>query len=310
MRHRLLALILVCTGLGACVGYRLSPEPRLHAHDGFLQVQPAAVADGTLSVMTVNLAHGRGNGFHQLLQDGDTARENLDAVGVLIDRERPQVVALQEADAPSGWSGAFDHVGYLARSTGFSWSLRSAHAEGAGLRYGTALISRLPVSDKGAYTFAPARAALPKGFSLLTVRWPATGQLVDVVSLHLEPLRAAVRQRQMRQLVAALADRDRPLIVMGDFNTEWGHDDGVLERVAEDLRLQAYAADDPDLATYPRLNRRLDWILVSGHFEFVSYRVLPDPVSDHRAVVAELRARKRKDDPVAGSSPAALADGT
>ena len=119
-----MALILVCTGLGACVGYRLSPEPRLHAHDGFLQVQPAAVTDGTLSVMTVNLAHGRGNGFHQLFQDGDRARENLDAVGVLIDRERPQIVALQEADAPSGWSGAFDHVGYLAHGQQLAWHRR------------------------------------------------------------------------------------------------------------------------------------------------------------------------------------------
>lgn len=304
MKARLIGLVLICVGLSACVGYRLSPEPRLHAHDEIWQVQPAAVSDFTLSVMTVNLAHGRGDGLHQLLQGGERARQNLDAVGELIEREGPQVVALQEADAPSGWSGAFDHVSYLADAAGFAWSLRTAHAEGAGLSYGTALISQLPVVDKAAYTFAPAPAALPKGFSLLTVRWPATGQLVDVVSLHLEPLRSSVRQRQMRQLVAALADRDRPLIVMGDFNTEWGHDDGVLERIAKDLRLQAFAADDGDLITYPRLNRRLDWILVSGHFRFVSYRVLPDPVSDHRAVVAELGIRQTGAGRVAALSPA------
>ncbi|MGB5622807.1 MAG: endonuclease/exonuclease/phosphatase family protein [Gammaproteobacteria bacterium] len=305
-----LLITLLWIGVSGCVSHRLSPDPNLQAHDAPRQIVPAAMSAPALTVMTINLAHGRGDGVHQVLQDGARARENLDAVAALVKREQPQVVALQEADGPSAWSGAFDHVSYLTRRAGLSWSLQVAHAEGAGLQYGTGLMSGLPVTDTGAYTFAPAAGTLPKGFSLITVRWTETGELVDLASVHLEPLRAAVRQQQTQQLIAALADRGRPLVMMGDFNTEWGHDDGVLERIAEDLRLQAYAADDPGLATFPRLSRRLDWILVSRHFEFVSYRVLPDPISDHRAVVAELRARKRADDPVAGPSPAALADGT
>jgi len=296
---RLVLLTLLWMGVSGCVSYSLSPEPHLRAHEEPWQIRPAAMSTPTLNVMTINLAHGRGNGVHQVLQDGDRARENLDAVGALIRREQPHVVALQEADAPSAWSGAFDHVSYLAERAGLSWSLRVAHAEGAGLKYGTGLMSGLPVADTGAYTFAPAAGTLPKGFSLVTVRWTDTGELVDVVSVHLEPMRAAVRQQQTQQLIAALADRGRPLVIMGDFNTGWEDKDGVLQSITRDLGLRAFAATAPDLETFPRLDRRLDWILASADFEFADYRVLPDPISDHRAVVATLRARAQADQPIA-----------
>jgi len=288
---RLLVMIIAWSGVSACVSPRLAPEPRLHMYDLNTQFVPAAIPDQTLRVMTVNLAHGRGSGLHQAFQDGERARENLDAVGAIIQREAPQVVALQEADAASVWSGAFDHVDYLASITGFASGLLAVHAEGGGQMYGTALLTQLPVIEKRAYTFAPARATFPKGFSLLTVRWPANGELVDVVSLHLEPLRTGVRQSQGRQLIAALADRGRPLVIMGDFNTEWGHQDGVLEAIIKDLNLQTFGLEAQDLDTFPRLGRRLDWILASQHFEFAGFSVLPDRLSDHRAVVALLRPR-------------------
>ncbi len=286
-----LILSIAWTGISACVSPHLAPQPRLQTYGHTMQLQPAAIADPALRVMTVNLAHARGTGLHQALQNEERARANLDAVRAVIQREAPQVVALQEADASSAWSGAFDHVDYLAETSGFASGLLSIHAEGGGQTYGTALLTQLPVVDKRAYTFAPAVATFPKGFSLLTVRWPAEDELVDLVSLHLEPLRTKVRQEQARQLIAALADRGRPLIIMGDFNTEWDHRDGVLDSIIRDLDLQTFRQQAEDLATYPRFGRRLDWILASQHFEFAGFSVLPDRLSDHRAVMALLRPR-------------------
>jgi endonuclease/exonuclease/phosphatase family metal-dependent hydrolase len=104
----------------------------------------------------------------------------------------------------------------------------------------------------------------------------------------MEPLREAIRQRQAVELVAALADRKRPLVMMGDFNTEWDDDDGVLKKLVDGLDLTAHAPLQEDLATFPKLDRRLDWILVSSEFRFVDFDVLDDPVSDHRAIVADL----------------------
>ena len=89
-------------------------------------------------------------------------------------------------------------------------------------------------------------------------------------------------------MIATLADRKRPLVIMGDFNTDWDDRDGALRMLSDALGLSAYAPSGQTIVTYPRLGRRLDWILISTSLEFIDFRVLQDGVSDHRAVVAEI----------------------
>ena len=275
-------LLIALTG---CISPLLGPDPEFFAGD---ETRESAPVDDGLRVMTLNLAHGRGNGFHQALQGKDRALANLKEIEGIVQREHPHVIALQEADQPSGWSGDFDHVEFLANSAGFDWGVHTAHAEGVGLSYGTAVLSRLTVADYGAYTFNPAAASLPKGFSLATVDWSEAGLLIDVVSVHLEPLRMEIRQRQARELVAALADRPRPLVVMGDFNSDAEDDDSPLRNLARKLDLQLFRPDTDGLSTYGSSGSRLDWILLSRQLDYVDQKIWPDVVSDHRAVVAEI----------------------
>jgi len=275
--------------LGGCITANLSPEPEIFSHQVEPEVVAASMNPKILRMLTINLAHGRGTGLHQALQGKEKAKANLDAVDALIRKENADVVALQEADSPSAWSGGFDHVDYLARAAKYGWGVHTAHAEGAGLAYGTAIISRLPMNGHDAHTFEPARASLPKGFSIATIDWPGAGMVIDVVSVHLEPLRSAIRQRQATEVIAFLRDRNRPLVIMGDLNTEWDHEDGVLQNLVEELELTVFVPEHEDAVTYPRLGRRLDWILISRELEFVKLKILVDEVSDHRAVVAELR---------------------
>lgn len=282
----LLALLVL---MGGCVTANRSPQPEFFSRGGEPEIVAASIGSQTLRMLTVNLAHGRGDGFHQALQRRETARENLDAIGAMIRREKPDVVALQEADSPSAWSGGFDHVDYLARAAEYDWGVQTTHAEGSGLAYGTAIISKLPIHGHDAHTFEPARASMPKGFSLATIDWHETGMVIDVVSVHLEPLRTAIRKRQATEVIDFLSDRDNPLIIMGDLNTEWDHEDGVLRDLVDRLELTVYVPEHKDAITYPRLGRRLDWILISRELEFVELKILVDEVSDHRAVVAELR---------------------
>ncbi len=78
---------------------------------------------------------------------------------------------------------------------------------------------------------------------------------------------------------------------MGDMNAPW-RKGGAVERLALGLGLSAHRPNDGE-PTYPLgpKGRRLDWILVSPDLEFLRYAVLPDRVSDHLAVAAELRLR-------------------
>lgn len=249
---------------------------------------PAPHNGHVLRVMTLNAAHSRGTGFHQLLQNGDTARENLATIASVIEREQPDVVALQELDGPSFWSGGFDHAEFLSDQTSLPAFLRAENQRLAGLRYGTALMSRHSLDDGAGFSF-PSRGVWPaKGFVVSTMN-PAGSDYpaVTVVSVHLDPLRPRMRQRQLRMIADHLDSVDGPTIVMGDFNCEW-EEETCLPWFTERMQMEAHAPDAADMATFRLGDKRLDWVLVTPHFGFAEYRVLSDELSDHRAVVAEL----------------------
>lgn len=268
---------------------------------------PVATPDpGTLSLMTLNTAHGRGRGAHQLLQRSERQRQNLDAIAAVLQREQPALVALQEADGECVWSGSFNHVRYLAESGGLRQYVRGELVSWPGLSHGIALMSQLDLDDPLAVTFRPSPGGTAKGYVISTIEWPGEPDLqVDVVSVHLEAFRPSLRERQAEDLVAVVSQRERPLIVMGDFNTHWGGRREVLPRLAAALELQAYEPNARGHASLPMLGRRLDWILISDEFEFLRYETLDDSLSDHRAVVAEIGLR-----PGIADSEDAVAAGT
>lgn len=249
---------------------------------------------GTLRLMTLNLAHGRSSGPHQLFQSGERIKGNLFAVTQLLVRERPDVVGLQEADGPSVWSGRMNHVAMLADAAGFAYSTQAANVDGIGLSYGTAIISRLPLLDPIGITFAPSPPTFSKGLTLVTVEWPsAPGVMIDIVSVHLDFSRAGIRAKQVREIVHTMGTRLNPLVVMGDFNCDWNDSQSAVQVLARDLDLCAFQPEDQALATFPSTGRRLDWILVDPRLEITSYTTLPDNVSDHLAVVCEIRLKKQ-----------------
>jgi endonuclease/exonuclease/phosphatase family metal-dependent hydrolase len=249
-----------------------------------------SIVGSTIKLMSLNLAHGRKDGWHQLLMKPATIRANLDTVAQFLRREAPDVVALQEADAPSLWSGRFHHVEHLAEQAGMPHFAHGKHVGWLGLRYGTALLSRLPLGDPVSHAFAAGPLTLPKGMVVCTLCWPeGGGRQVDVASLHLDFLRKAARRRQAQEIVERVAGRKRPLVLAGDFNCHLGNEEPTLPHLFVELNLRAYRPDASDLITFPSRRKRLDWILASPEIEFAGYRTLPDVVSDHRAVIATLR---------------------
>ncbi|MFP4306579.1 MAG: endonuclease/exonuclease/phosphatase family protein [Desulfococcaceae bacterium] len=250
--------------------------------------------------MTLNLAHGRKDGFSQMLQSGEKIQGNLEEVAGVLRRESPAAVALQEADGPSFWSGDFDHVARLAESAGFDYSLRGSHVDGGGLSYGTAILSRsVPVAPISV-TFPPSPPTFPKGFVVSRVQFPG-GWSADVVSVHLDFARSSVRAGQVAEMIRTLSPRPSPRIVLGDFNSEWDDDESAVRALAEGLNLKTWRENATDLDTFPFSGKRLDWILISPELEFRDYRVLPDVLSDHLGVVAEIA-------PVSTKSPAVAAE--
>ena len=253
---------------------------------------------GPLKVMTLNKAHGRKTAFSQILLSWQTIHTNLMEIGAVLVSTDADIVALQEADGPSWWSGDFDHVALLAKTAGYPWFARAGYMDAWALDYGAALLARQPLVETRAHRFKQSFPIPPKGFLLGRFGWYPHGEnagrpvFIDVISVHLDFSRPEIRASQIAEMRAVLSGRAAPLIIMGDFNSDWLADTSVVRKLTRQSGLQVYRPEAVDLNTYG--SRRLDWILISADLEFLNYAVVPDVLSDHLGVTAVIGYRGAK----------------
>ena len=270
----------------SCVSFVTKGPPAVTPDLAVYRDSRASTGPRPLKVMTLNLAHGRADGRNQLLLRKRTIESNLKGVAALMRREAPDLVALQEADGPSAWSGRFSHVDTLGADAGMSHGVRAENVRGLGLSYGTALLGGVPFEDPLAVTFRPTWPTFSKGFVVAAVKWPGRPDLVvDVVSVHLDFASRFRRRKQLRHLSEVLARRGRPVVVMGDLNCGWSGREASVREFANGLGLKAYRPEER-IATFPTTGGRIDWILLSEELEFRYHEVLPATVSDHLPVAA------------------------
>ena len=247
---------------------------------------------GTLQVMTLNLAHGRRDSLNQIFLGRQTIRRNLAKIAAVIKTYRLDAVALQEADHVSFWSGHFDHISFLAAQARLPYSLHGLHVDGLKIRYGTALLTRHAPHDSYSYVFKPSPPTFSKGFVITTIGWPGDPDFkVDLVSVHLDYSRHAIRRQQLEKMLAFLRQRNRPTILMGDFNVDWRQEKQGLYRL---LIQQGFEGTKPAAGrqvTFPSAGTRLDWILVSHGLQLKSETILKQNISDHYAVIATIQRK-------------------
>lgn len=247
-----------------------------------------------MKFVTLNMAHGRGDSWNQMFVSNNQIRQNLDNVAALLTDIDSDIVALQEADAASSWSGNFDHVEYLSKETVYSCVFHGRHKNSSIATFGTALLSKSALDNNQSVRFQPSPPTNPKGFVRSTVQWRSNGHSIplEVVSAHLDFSRKSVRDSQVRELANDLSSVETPIVLMGDLNSEWSEKRSAVMALAEALDLHVYAADATDLGSYKETSgKRLDWYLISKDLVFVDYKVIDDPVSDHLAIYAEIGLR-------------------
>ncbi len=250
------------------------------------------ITGDTLDVLTLNVGHARGMALNQLFVSHSRHQRNLEGIAAVLKQADADVVALQEADAVSLWSGRFDHVEFLSATTDYRCYVHGHHADTWFYRFGAALMSRVAMSETGSHAFRPSPPTTTKGFVRGTIRWrrPGEGEPVreiTLISIHLDFSRKKVRDAQIAELVTAMSGRVNPLIILGDMNEDWSHEDSAVRRIASEFGLRAFTPEAAELGTYEQ-TKRLDWILISEELGFVDYTVLPDIVSDHRGLMARI----------------------
>ena len=203
-------------------------------------------------------------------------------------KERPvDVLALQEAEAEMLIHKNLHQSRELAERAGFRHFIQGQHMHHQRYSYGTALLSKALVKTAESHTFPAAGLSFSKGLVLAELK-SRCGQAFRVVSIHLDFLHAKVRRRQVEFLLKLLErQRAMPLVIMGDFNCEL-KTGGALQHLADSLGMQMWKPEEAH-PTFPRLRRRLDWILISRELIFLNYEVWDGLSSDHFAVRAEVK---------------------
>lgn len=250
----------------------------------------------SVRLFSLNVAHGRRTATHQALLRESTTRRNVEEIAKVLKNVGPDLVALQEADGPSPWSGNFDHVATLAEHAELADHYRGEHnhmgIDPFRVSSGTAILSTWELANAESRRFGT-NWRDTKGFVVATVTVPEWNDAeIDVVSVHLDFLRPSLRKTQILDMVNALIHRRRPLVILGDLNCCWQQEKASLRLFNDMLGLRPYRPEDAT-PTFPvrRPRRRLDWILVSRDLDFHDYHTLKTPLSDHLGIVADLRMR-------------------
>lgn len=255
--------------------------------EGKIDVSPPSA--NAVRVMTLNVAHGRGTAFNQILTRTRHIRRNLDSVAKLIRASGADVIALQELDAVSSWSGGFDHLAYLAEKSGYEHSYHGLHIDRKwpNIAYGTGILSRHPIRDGASVGFNRNKLDT-KGFAHAVVDAPEFS--FSVVSLHLDFKRSSERRAQLEMVSAFIEARNSglPVVVAGDFNSAVADSNGVLRGFVERHDLLSVGGSLP---TFPSTSpsRRLDDVFVSKQLRALTKQALDIQVSDHLPLLLDVR---------------------
>ena len=254
---------------------------------------------GAVRVATFNILNGRSPAdgrvdearFHDAIRSLDADLLGLQEV----DRNQPRSGQLDLTAIAAEAMGADHHrfVPALAGTPGASWSAATGAEPVGSPAYGIALLSRYDVRGWRVVRLPGAPAPVPhlepghrvpvwvrdepRVAVVATVDGP-DGRF-DVVTTHLSFLRPW-NGRQLRRLMAALPTAPiEPTLLMGDLN--------MGPRAAARLTgMRPWASGPTFPATAPQV--QLDHILASGEWGPVRGQVVALPMSDHRALVAEL----------------------
>lgn len=245
---------------------------------------PVPVADPgkkTLRVMTFNIHVGVGM----------DKKLDLQRIADVINRERPDLVGLQEVDRGVKRTEGKDEIAELAKLTRMDFSF-AHNLDYQGGQYGVAILSRYLIQRADHQKYDNKREAERRG--MLRVEVEADGRQLNFVTTHLDYQYEDGRLFEAEQMLRFLEGIRGPLIVVGDFNDEpegsayklmlTKFDDAWVRSRAKGVGL-SYPADKPA--------KRIDYIFYRENDGVRAKKgwVVNTLASDHLPVMAELELR-------------------
>ncbi|MGH9967402.1 MAG: endonuclease/exonuclease/phosphatase family protein [Pyrinomonadaceae bacterium] len=241
----------------------------------------SASAKKTLRVMTYNIHVGVGM----------DKKLDLQRIADVINRERPDLVGLQEVDRGVKRTEGKDEIAELAKMTRMDYAF-AHNLDYQGGQYGVAILSRFLIQKIAHKKFENKREAERRG--MIRVEVEVAGRTVNFVTTHLDYQYGDGRLFETEQLLRSLEQVGGPLIVVGDFNDEpTGSAYKLMSMRFEDAWIRSRAKGDG--LSYPadKPAKRIDYIFYRKDEDIRAKKtwVVNTLASDHLPVMAELELR-------------------
>jgi endonuclease/exonuclease/phosphatase family metal-dependent hydrolase len=248
--------------------------------------------------VTFNIAHGRGLSPYQGLNTHASIRRNVLRIAHLLERLRPDVVALQEIDEDSHWNGRLNLLEYLREHAGIPHAVMGVNSQRSGdrpLRYGNAVLSRHRIRHWENISFGHSEIG-GKGFLYAEVD-AGHHHCVPIVNLHLAFASRRARLQQAESLTEYLSSKHRrhnhewlvPPILCGDLNNSAKGPDATAALLRYFRTHGNYTLHPETGRTFPSPlpSRLLDFVFLPPACRAPRSEILRSFLSDHRPVVVD-----------------------
>ncbi|HET9478579.1 MAG TPA: endonuclease/exonuclease/phosphatase family protein [Pyrinomonadaceae bacterium] len=240
-----------------------------------LSVSPA-FARKTVRVMTYNIHVGV----------GVDKKLDLQRIADVINRERPDLVGLQEVDRGVRRTEGKDEIAELAALTRMEYAF-APNLDYQGGKYGVAILSRFPIKRTIHRRFENKREAERRGMLLVEVEFD--GRPLTFVTTHLDYQFEDARLFETQQLMKHLADVKGPLIVVADLNdVPTGSSYQLMRTKFDDAWVVGRSKGDGFSYPADKPAKRIDHIFTGRGVRAKKAWVIETLASDHIPVVADV----------------------
>lgn len=252
-------------------------------------------------IVTYNIAHGRGAlSPYQGLNSHASIRRNVLKIAHLLERLKPDVVALQEIDEDSHWNGRLNLLEYLREHSHLPYAVMGVNSQRSGdkpLRYGNAILSRHRFASWENISFGRSEIG-GKGFIFAEIDI-GNRHVVPIANLHLAFASRRARLQQAEAVSEYLSSKYQhrhsewlvPPILCGDLNNSSRRSDATAALYEYFQQHWQYTLHPENARTFPSPlpSRALDFVFLPPACREPSSEVLRSYLSDHRPVVVDFR---------------------
>ncbi|MBC7565720.1 MAG: endonuclease/exonuclease/phosphatase family protein [Pedobacter sp.] len=216
---------------------------------------------------------------------------DIDAIARVIEKQHPDLVALQEVDVNTKRSGNINEAVLLAQKLKMNFYFGKAIDHDGG-DYGVAILSRFPISNQRTYKL-PKNADLKAEQRVLAIVTAEVRKNVFIrfASTHLDAQRAEENRILQAAEINKITEKETlPLILAGDLNAA---PDTETIRIFDSMFMRT-CSDCGFTIPVIKPNKTIDHIgfRIGNPFKVISHEVIPESyASDHLPILSVLELK-------------------